>query len=325
MAAVPMAIVAVILAIALGFSVNRAGTCSVAAAREVISRGSSNMFAGFALTIGAAGLLTLPLAWALPGLTHLARSSVITAPLLIGAALLGVGAVINGACAFGTLSRLGNGEVRFLAMPAGMLVGFWLSYRCLLLPSPMLSASLFMHPSPAGVMLLAGFAILACVAARVLGPRRGKAGEGSAQDLLWFMPIVGLAGAGLYALAPGPPYGDALRLAAAPSMAMVMTSPLAALASTFAVAGSALGAIVTGRFRVRTPSISGVAHSFSGGLVMAAGANLAGGGNDSFLLSILPSGVVGGAVCYGVMTMTVLGLTAVAGRAPATGRSLSSG
>lgn len=44
---------------------------------------------------------------------------------LVGGTLFGLGALLNGACAFGTVARLGSGEVSFLALIPGFLVGAW--------------------------------------------------------------------------------------------------------------------------------------------------------------------------------------------------------
>ena len=42
---------------------------------------------------------------------------------VIGGVLLGSGAFVNRACAFGTIGRIGAGQWSYLAMPIGFLVG----------------------------------------------------------------------------------------------------------------------------------------------------------------------------------------------------------
>jgi uncharacterized protein len=105
----------------MGYSVNQASTCAVNAAKELVDHRHGTMLTGFAVAVGTAGLICLPLSWLLGGTGHLAMGGAIGWPLVIGAVMLGLGAVINDACLLGTLSRIGHGEVRFLALPIGLL------------------------------------------------------------------------------------------------------------------------------------------------------------------------------------------------------------
>ena len=44
----------------------------------------------------------------------------------MGAVALGIGALMNDGCPLGSLSRLGDGEIRLIAVPFGLAAGFLL-------------------------------------------------------------------------------------------------------------------------------------------------------------------------------------------------------
>ena len=94
-----------------GFSVSQGGTCAVTAAKQLVYEGHGTLLTGFAIAVGASGLICLPLAWIFGNTVYLAHNAMISPELIAGAALLGIGAVINDACLFGTLSRISLGEV----------------------------------------------------------------------------------------------------------------------------------------------------------------------------------------------------------------------
>ena len=106
----------------LGFAVQRGATCTVAAVGDVVLHGRWDRLValGEAALWVAAGLLgaralgvsmDLPRAYA-PGVASLA-----------GGALIGIGAVVNGACVFGAIARFGSGDWAFAATPLGFFLG----------------------------------------------------------------------------------------------------------------------------------------------------------------------------------------------------------
>jgi uncharacterized protein len=112
-----------ILAFWFGYSANRGGTCLVVAAHELQQRRRPRMFVGFVAASAAAGLVAIPLAWSGTLNATLPLSTSVNGLIIIGAIAFGLGALINDTCLLGSLARLGDGEMRLLALPAGLAVG----------------------------------------------------------------------------------------------------------------------------------------------------------------------------------------------------------
>ena len=141
----------------MGLSIQRGATCMVAAVGEVIMDGK----AARAVALAEASL------WVAGGLALASLTGLLTMPpmgyaigpaTLLGGALLGLGALVNGACVFGAIARLGSGQWSYAATPAGFFLG------CLLLrlSAPNIDhgtampslASAFALPIAAGFVLL---------------------------------------------------------------------------------------------------------------------------------------------------------------------------
>ena len=277
------------------------------AAKLLLHDAETGLTIGFVLAVAVAGTITLPLAWWLGPAAHLAPWSEITPGLIAGAALLGIGAVINDACLFGTLHRIGDGELRFLALPVGLGFGFVLAANLPGLAGAPSQANPLAHTSPAGWAALAGFAGAGLVAARVLIRRQAPRLRASGWPLAQTMALFGLAGALLYALVPGWTYADAVRRA-------VVTAPAgmagvgAALCAVATLTGAVTAGLRSGRFAYQRPTLRGTSRSLLGGMVMALGAVLIPGGNDTLLFAALPALSPGGIAAYLTMTATVLAI-----------------
>ena len=112
-----------VLAFGFGYAVNQGGACLVVAAHELHKRQPPRMFVGFLAASAAAGLVAVPIVWTGILDAILVPSTSINFLLLIGAITFGFGALINGTCLLGSLARLGNGEIRLLALPLGLAIG----------------------------------------------------------------------------------------------------------------------------------------------------------------------------------------------------------
>ena len=312
-----LALLAAVCAFAMGYALNQGTTCAVTAARQVIDEGQTRMLVGFGIAAAAAGLIWLPLAWLAGGLVHLAPDRPIGWGLVFGACLLGIGAVINRACLLGSISRIGQGRVRFLGLLPGLAIGFLLADRFGVSP-PAAMPNPLANPSPTGIVVLVLF--LASLAAGWAWMRR----PGDGGDLVRWpwrvsMTVLGVSGALLFAIAPGWTVADAVRRTVVPlqtggpmsmdGLAGAMMVGVPGLAM-FAVlcAGAVLAGIQRQAFRYRRASLIAVSRSVAGGAVMAFGAALVPGGNDTLLLASLPAATLGGLVAYGVMSAVVFSL-----------------
>jgi uncharacterized protein len=289
-------------AFALGLAVSSGSTCAVAAARDLVHARRAGTMVGFLLAIGIAGIVTLGGKWLFGDVVHLAGDPPIGWPLLVGGVLLGIGATVNGACLFGTLARLGNGELRFVAMPLGLAAGFAIVEMLpgfapgLALPNPLAK------PSAIGWAVMALFAMLLLLAWRFL--RQGS-DRSDRRTYRWAMLLLGAAGAIEFMLYPGSTFVDAVRM----SVLGAMTGYVLPVAATVAaMAGSVISGLTGRTFSLRMPRFALLARSFTGGALMAAGGWLIPGGNDALLLAYLPAATLGGLVAYGIMTVTVLTL-----------------
>lgn len=287
----------------LGFAVNRGGTCAVAAMEDLTHRGAADRLIGLAVAAGAAGLVCLPLAWALGPRAQLAGDAPIGVALIAGGVLMGVGAVINRTCLLGSLWRLGNGELRLLALPLGLALGYALMTRVLPQLLPARQPNVFATPDWRAAAVILPSLLLLVVAAASLWRRAAK--DRSGHPLLQPMLMLGIAGAILYLLQPGWSYADAVRREVAPLMVMMIATPAGLMAVAATLAGAGFSAWRAGTVRIERPTLIEVARTLAGGVCMAAGASLIPGGNDSLLLATIPAGNASGLVGFGVMTVTV--------------------
>lgn len=147
-------ILVLICAFLVGMAIGGSSTCAVTASREILLHRRGTMLLGFVIAMGIAGAITLPLHWLLGSAAHLASEVPISGALVSGA-------VINDACLLGTLARIGQGEVRFLALPFGLALGFALADRQPLLAAGPALGNVHATPMWPGIALVIGFALLA--------------------------------------------------------------------------------------------------------------------------------------------------------------------
>src|SRR5262245_4989183 len=117
----------------MGFAIQRGGTCMVAAVSEVVTE--RRFSRGIALgesALWVSGLLALAGLAGLMNGQHFSYTFGLAA--LAGGLLLGIGALANGACVFGTIARLGTGDWNYLLTPVGFFFGS-LAHAMLALPS----------------------------------------------------------------------------------------------------------------------------------------------------------------------------------------------
>lgn len=298
--------VAVALGFLIGFAAGQASTCAVTAAKEIVYQGRARLLTGFLIASGVAGLLCLPLAWTIGMRAGLPPETAIGGALAIGALLLAAGALVNDACLLGTLARLSQGEVRFLAVPVGLATG----YAVVISAGPpreALTPNLFGQPAAPAVALVLASAMFVGFGWRALR-RGGDAGSPGRWRLRTAMLVLGGAGALLFVLTPGWTYSDAVRqgVEEAGSAMPKMQTLAAILTGAATLAGAFAAGAVSGRFRFQRPAPGLVLRSIAGGTLMAIGAAYVPGGNDNLLLWAVPGGSVSGLVAYLIMSAAIL-------------------
>ena len=254
-----------------GQAIEKNAICLVRASGDLVT-GKPGLAVGLLLTLASAAvifygvtLLALrrdPAPWAYPTLLTVA-----------GATVYAGGALLNGACAVGTLGRLARGELGYLAT---LLGGVAVSIA---IPRSRLVSQ------PPDLPLLEGWQwplmILAAALAAFLLVRRDLGGQRA-----WTFVMLGVA----VALVTNW-QGDWTWLRLAQELQHGVHVPLAALACVVALAlGAVLTAAISGRWRLIRPRPATMARECLGGSLMAAGALLIPGGNDTLLAYSLPSG-----------------------------------
>lgn len=116
-------IFSLVLALILGFMLHRSGLCMVRTVAEILTSRRAYMLAGILKSVLSA--LSVFMAWSLftDDRTLFGTNYGLTCWPLLGGFLFGLGAGINGGCAFSTLSQLVNGRIWMLTTLAGFSLG----------------------------------------------------------------------------------------------------------------------------------------------------------------------------------------------------------
>jgi uncharacterized protein len=186
----------VLCALAMGFLVPRSTTCAVAAVTEVLERKRAWRFGGFALASLSAMVVLWPIAWftALP--IHFAPSITPSSMLTLGGLLFGAGAALNGACVFGTLTKIVSGDTSYLFVLPGLWLGALLLGVTGLCVQPEIIANTELSAPSLGPALLWGLALGLLILFGWLFLRKGKA------DKAGSMAAIGVIGGLLYTIHP---------------------------------------------------------------------------------------------------------------------------
>jgi uncharacterized membrane protein YedE/YeeE len=296
----------------VGFAASHSGICAVRAVDDLLEGRGWDLFLGFLRCSLWVAAVTLPLIWFVLPEPRLAFSYPLAWPVVAGGFLFGVGAALNGGCAFSTVSDLGAGDLgapfAFLGLGFGVLLHDLGTVPLLSMPAP--SPNALAEPQPWSVVLLLILLAWALREAALLlrpGPRRVRRA----------MACIGLAGGVLYAL-HGPWVYTAGLAGAAAWAASVGPAPTPLIPALFAalLAGAVLGARARGATRLRRPTAAGAARRLTGGAMMGAGAGLVPGGNDVLVLHALPGLAVHVPLAYGALVAGVAVTLAVLRRRP---------
>jgi toxin CptA len=278
----------------LGFAIQRGGTCTVAAIDEiVIHRRGSRFFALLEAAVWVAGGLFI--FWSLKVSKQPMIAWDITWLTILGAALLGLGAVINGACVVGTISRIGNFEWMF----SFTLLGFWIGSAAFYglnldvhLPSSQTREAFQLIPPWLIVFIMAG------MLARLFYLRKH----------LWHfrMATIVIAIAQLLLmLVYGPWAFSDFLIDLAKRNEVVNFMPRLLL--FMALLGGAIwgGVTKTSSRPIRGMHLQGVIQKLMGGALMGAGSLMVPGSHDSLVLFYVPLLLPFALVAYTVMILTI--------------------
>ncbi|MEO3473661.1 YeeE/YedE thiosulfate transporter family protein [Roseomonas sp. CAU 1739] len=271
----PAFLIATACAGMMGFAIQRGATCTVAAVEEILERRSAGRLVAMveAAAWVAAGLVV---AQVLGALGTMPVGYPVQERTIGGAVLLGLGAWLNRACAFGSIARLGSGEWAYLATPVGYLAG------CLAFaplgpqpgPVPLAEGSPILQ-APAWIVL----PLVAVMAWRLARHAGGSWTPHAATTVIGITFLITLLLVGAWS------YTDLLA-----ELARGMAGGAAARGVLFLalLAGAILGGWIAGRPGGTRMTPRALLRCFAGGAVMALGALLVPGGNDGLILLGMP-------------------------------------
>lgn len=296
----PMHAAALLLAAFIGFASHRASLCTVKAVHEVLSVGRARVLTSFAKAalwaamIYGTALIVSPFA---------IRGFLAYEPRLLGVAggfVFGVGAAINRGCSLSTLQRLADGHPDALLSFAGLAAGIFLwcaADAAFGLSRPLVAPVAWEgigNWAAAIVFVLWLLAIWELVRLWRSRPRGATLWQLPAIDtyrLSTAALVIGVSGGLLYGLIGQWTYTSLLRNAiegtnpGGPAPGFFQASLVAAL-----FVGMVASALQRGSFRVREPAApAGRLKRLAGGTLMGFGAAAVPGGNDTLLLTGIPT------------------------------------
>lgn len=292
-------ILSLIFAFALGFAAHRASICTVRAVAETMHSRTWFMFASIGKSMLWIVAVTIPFFLLIPTTAADLGGWSLTWTAVLGGFLFGLGAGINGACAYSTMARVVDGEVGMLIAIAGFAVGvfgfIWL-----------VGGGLVERPSPAPA-IAAGIAhwavvfaviLLALAAYEIWRLWKSRTAGAGWRDLVLAPKyrlstaalVMGLAGAAVFLLFGSPGYTSTFEVVVE---GWLGTRPWPVvgrwLLLVAVLAGMFVSTLQRRSFRVQWRPRAAWIRNFLGGILMGLGVALAPGGNDAMVLYAIPS------------------------------------
>ena len=289
--------VSLLLAALMGFAVHRASLCTVKTVAEILNARKAYMMLTQIKAVLWVVAVSMPILLFLPDWAAPHRSYAVTLAAIGGGFLFGVGAAVNGGCAFSTLGQLANGNLWMLTT----LFGFCSGVASLAIMDPMLASSqnlpsLFLRtPKP---LLFAGLTLLWIMACWEIirlwrSRQRGKSWRQLFLTRYYRLStaalILGSCGGVLYVLHDAWTYTNVLRQEVQ-SLWHLNEQPgtINLLFFGAMLGGMILSAWQRGSLRLRMRRIKTWPRHLVGGGLMGTGAVLIPGGNDTLVLKSLP-------------------------------------
>lgn len=303
------------LAFIAGFACHRGTVCSVIAAEQIVKSGRTTRLKAFLLAAVMAGAVTVPLSWFFPDFAKLAPDYGLSLLPVLGGACYGLGAFVNGACAFGTFARMTQGETTFMLTPIGIGLGVMASItlglpamrgppRPALLAAPTLQSSVILAVG-AAIALMALVALVRTFYRA--GTRPSRILTGRHWRPAFAMVVMGLSAGLLFAIAEPWPWTSLVRQTATFFAGISVVFPVASiLGPIFLLLGGVSSSTMSGRFRWRWPQPLPGLRALAGGALMGSAASLIPGGNDVMVLFALPALSASAVAAYVTMMLTLL-------------------
>lgn len=285
----------------MGYAIQRGATCTVAAMDEVVTKRTGRRLVSLleASLWVAGGLLV---AEVLHVLGKMPPGYPISAWTVVGGAMLGIGAFVNGACVFGAIARFGSGEWVYVVTPVGFYVGCLSVGAVFAIPelnsldhgSPVLQASAWL--APIFVVFVLWRLARPLAGGQALGWRAQVWAPHAATIVIGITFLAALLLVGAWA------YTDVLA-----ELARGMAGSLGARALLLValLLGAAIGGWTAGRFRHQPIRAAQLIKCFGGGVLMGWGSLLIPGGNDGLILVGMPLLWPYAWVAFGTMCVTI--------------------
>lgn len=269
-------------AAAMGVAIQRGSVCTVDAVGELVThRRATRLIAMIEASLWVCGGLML--AHRLGVVAEVPSDSPLTRWTVVGGALLGVGAVINGACAIGTIARLGSGEWSFAAMPIGFYFGNLSAKEIFGVAEPVRMQSI----SP--IFSAPSWLVWTFIAVGVWRMANGCWSVRRSRTMVWTphacTAIIGIASLMMLLLVGAWSYTDMLAEVSRGMSERLVSRVALALA---VVTGACTSGLLARRFIDHKLTLQAVARCLSGGLLMGWGGALVPGGNDAIVLLAMP-------------------------------------
>jgi uncharacterized membrane protein YedE/YeeE len=289
--------ISLLLATLLGFAVHRASLCTVKTVAEIFSTRKIYMLMAMLKTVLWVMTISMPIILFLPDVAAPNRSYAITIAAIIGGFTFGVGAAINGGCAFSTLGHLANGNIWMLTT----ILGYCLGVAGLSIMVPMtepgqaLIPLLFKAQRPfifailAALWLFLSWEIFRLWKTRKMGHSLSQLFLSKYYRLSTAAIVLGFSGGVLYALYDTWTYTNALKQKVQ-SIWMPVEKPASINLLLFIAlfCGMVLSALQRRSWRLQWRPIQTWPRHLIGGVLMGTGAVLIPGGNDTLMLKSLP-------------------------------------
>lgn len=290
------------LAFILGFALVRAATCTVAATMRWVGEGKTDWLFGLLIVASWAGLV-LFLLLQYSGRAHIPVDIDIGWPLFAGAAIMGLGAIINKGCFVGTVGYIGAGKFSYLLTFVGLALAMLLLRADLfdLVDPVTYKKRIPFEESLTKQVTVGGFALLALVSLYLIIIKRNMA--------MLALLTIGITAAFIYGTRPEWSYAAVLNsLLSGQGLSVGMTVEFA-VAALFG--GAIFSSWLKNRFHPQLGTLKMASANLAGGFLMGIGATTVPGGNDVLLMWTIPGLTLYGVVAYLMMIATIAAIVKV--------------